>query len=147
MVVDFDKQLRHYLQGRKCYTRTDLRTVLKDKEPEEQLARWTEFMDSFIYDTLWEIEVLLDLITESSPDTVSSSTEYKLALKKRSASALEAARRHVGKAPELQKRNYDNQVISKPFRVGDSVWLYNSRRKKDRNTNLDRPRGFFFPTY
>ena len=71
----------------------------------------------------WQIEVLLDVITESTPDVLSSSTEYALALQRllqRSASVLETARRHVGKAPKLQKRNYGNRVISKPFRVGDS---------------------------
>ena len=35
--MDFVKQFRHYLHGRKCHTRTDLRTVLKVKEPEGQL--------------------------------------------------------------------------------------------------------------
>ena len=49
------------------------------------------------------------------------------------------ARRHLGKAAERQKRNYDKRVSSKPFRVGDSVWLHNIRRKKGRNPRLDCP--------
>lgn len=86
-----------------------------------------------------EIEVPLDVITESTPDTPPLSTEYALALQQRLSGAHEVARRHLGKAAERQKRNYDKRVSSKPFRVGDSVWLHNVRRKKGRNPKLDCP--------
>ena len=86
-----------------------------------------------------EIEVPLDVITESTPDTPPLITEYALALQRRLASAHEAARRHLGKAAERQKRNYDKSASSKPFRVGDSIWLHNIRRKKGRNPKLDCP--------
>ena len=52
-VVDFVKHFRHYLQEPKFRIRTDhapLHTVLKVKELEGQLARWTEFMDSYGYE-------------------------------------------------------------------------------------------------
>ena len=74
-----------------------------------------------------EIEVPLDVMTEPTPDTLPFATEYALALQQRLASAHEVARRHLGKAAERQKRNYDKRVSSKPFRVGDSVWLHNIR--------------------
>ena len=86
-----------------------------------------------------EIEVPLDVITELAPDTLPLTTEYAVALQQRLASAHEAARRHLGKATERQKRNYDNRVSNKPYRVGDSVWLHNIRRKKGRNPKLDCP--------
>lgn len=86
-----------------------------------------------------EIEVPLDVITESSPDAPPLTSEYAVALQQRLASAHEVARRHLGKAAERQKRNYDKRVSSKPFRVGDSVWLHNVRRRKGRNPKLDSP--------
>ena len=86
-----------------------------------------------------EIEVPLDVMTEPTPDTPPLATEYALALQQRLAGAHEVARRHLGKAAERQKRNYDERVSSKPFRVGDSVWLHNIRRKKGRNPKLDCP--------
>ena len=86
-----------------------------------------------------EIEVPLDVITESTPDSPPLTTEYALALQQRLAGAHEVARRHLGRAAERQKRNYDKRVSSKPFRVGDSVWLHNIRRKKGRNPKLDCP--------
>lgn len=52
-VVEFAKQSHHYLHGPKVRIRTDhapLRSVLQVKEPEEQLARWIEFMSSFSYE-------------------------------------------------------------------------------------------------
>ena len=75
-------------------------------------------------------------MTEPVPDTPSLATEYALALQERLASAHEVARRHLGKAAELPKGNYDKRVSSKPFRVVDSVWLHNIRRKKGRNPKL-----------
>ena len=86
-----------------------------------------------------EIEVPLDVSTESAPHTLPSTTDYALALQQRLANVHEVARRHLGKAAEHQKRNYDKQVSSKAFRVGDSVWLHNVRRKKGRNPKLDCP--------
>ena len=86
-----------------------------------------------------EIEVPLDVVTESTSDMPPLSTEYALALQQRLAGAHEVARRHLGRAAERQKRNYDKRVSSKPFRVGDSVWLHNVRRKKGRNPKLDCP--------
>ena len=86
-----------------------------------------------------EIEVPLDVITESSPDAPPLTSEYAVALQQRLASAHEVARRHLGKAAERQKRNYDKRVSSKPFRVGDSVWLHHVRRRKGRNPKLDSP--------
>ena len=52
-VVEFTKHFRHYLQGPKFRIRTDhapLRSVLKAKEPEGQLARWIEFLSPFDYE-------------------------------------------------------------------------------------------------
>jgi len=86
-----------------------------------------------------EIEVPLDVVTEPAPDTPPLATEYALALQQRLAGAHEVARRHLGKAAERQKRNYDKRVSSKPFRLGDSVWLHNIGRKKGRNPKLDCP--------
>ena len=84
-----------------------------------------------------EIEVPLDVTTEPVPDAPPLATEYALALQQRLASAHEVARRNLGKAAERQKRNYDKRVSSKPFRVGDSVWLHNISRKKGRTPKLD----------
>ena len=74
-----------------------------------------------------EIEVPLDVMIEPAPDTPPLATEYALALQQRLAGAYEVARRHLGKATERQTRNYDKEVVSKPFRVGDSIWLHNIR--------------------
>ena len=52
-VVEFVKQFRHYLQGPKFRIRIDhapLRSVLKVKEPEGQLARWIELLSPFNYE-------------------------------------------------------------------------------------------------
>ena len=84
-----------------------------------------------------EIEVPLDVITEPPVDSPPLTTEYALALQQRLAGDHETARRHLSKAAERQKRNYDKRVSSKPFRIGDSVWLHNIRRKKGRNPKLD----------
>ena len=57
-VVEFVKQFRHYLQGPKFRIRTDhapLRSVLKVKEPEGQLARWIEFMSSFSFEIEYRV--------------------------------------------------------------------------------------------
>ena len=86
-----------------------------------------------------EIEVPLDVITEPPPDSPPLTTEYALALQQRLLGAHELARRHLGKAAERQKRNYDKRASSKPFQVGDSVWLHNVRRRKGRNPKLDCP--------
>ena len=68
-----------------------------------------------------EVEVPFDVITEPPPDSPPLTTEYALALQQRLLGAHELARRHLGKAAERQKRNYDKHASSKPFRVGDSV--------------------------
>ena len=47
------KHSRHYLHGQTFHIRTDhapLRSVLKVKEPETQLARWIEFLSTFEYE-------------------------------------------------------------------------------------------------
>ena len=52
-VVESVKHFRHYLHGQKFRIRTDhapLRSVLKVKEPEAQLARWIEFLSQFEYE-------------------------------------------------------------------------------------------------
>ena len=57
-VVEFVKQFRHYLQGPKFRIRTDhapLRSVLKVKKPEGQLARWIEFMSSFSFEIEYRV--------------------------------------------------------------------------------------------
>ena len=79
------------------------------------------------------------MMTEPTPETTPLATEYALVLEQRLAGAHEVARRHLGKAAERQKRNYDKRVSSKPYRVGDSVWLHNIRRKKGTNPKLDCP--------
>ena len=51
-LVESVKHFRHYLHGQRFRIRTDhapLRSVLKVKEPEAQLARWTEFLSLFEY--------------------------------------------------------------------------------------------------
>ena len=58
-----------------------------------------------------EIEVPLDLMTEPTPETPTLATEYALALQQRLASAHEVARRHLGKAAERHKRNYDKATV------------------------------------
>ena len=56
--MEFVKHFRHYLQGQKFRIRTDhapLRSVLKVKEPDAQLARWIEFLSPFEYEIeYWE---------------------------------------------------------------------------------------------
>ena len=86
-----------------------------------------------------EIEVPLDVITEPAPDSPPLTTEYALAFQQRLLGAHELERRHLGKAAERQKRNYDKRASSKPFQVGDSVWLNNVRQRKGRNPNLNCP--------
>ncbi|KAK3708498.1 hypothetical protein QZH41_003116 [Actinostola sp. cb2023] len=52
-IFEFVKHHRHYLQGTKFHIRTDhapLRSVLKAKEPEGQLARWIEYLSTFEFD-------------------------------------------------------------------------------------------------
>ena len=52
-VVEFVRHFRHYLLGPKFRIRTDhapLRSVLKTREPEAQLARWIEFLSPFEYE-------------------------------------------------------------------------------------------------
>ena len=83
-----------------------------------------------------EIEVPLDVITEPPVDSPPLTTEYALSLQQRLAGVHETARRHLRKAAERQKRNYDKRVSSKPFRIGDSVWLHNIRRKKEPQIGL-----------
>ena len=86
-----------------------------------------------------EIEVPLDVCTELTPYTPPVITEYALALQHSLDSIHEEARRHLGKATERQKRNYDKPVFSKPFQVGESIWLHNVRRRNFRNPKLDFP--------
>ncbi|KAK3750995.1 hypothetical protein QZH41_007605 [Actinostola sp. cb2023] len=52
-IFEFVKHHRHYLQGTKFHIRTDhapLRSILKAKEPEGQLARWIEYLSTFEFD-------------------------------------------------------------------------------------------------
>ena len=52
-IVEFVKQHRHYLQGTRFCIRTDhapLRSVIKAKDPEGQLARWIEFLSTFDFE-------------------------------------------------------------------------------------------------
>ena len=86
-----------------------------------------------------EIELPLDVITGPLPDSPPLTTEYSLALQQRLLGAHELARRQLGKAAERQKRNYDKRAPSRPFQVGDCVWLHNVRRRKGRNPKLDFP--------
>ena len=86
-----------------------------------------------------QVEVPLDVVTKPTPDVEPLETEYAQALQERLASAHEAARRHLGLAAERQKRNYDKRVSSKPFKVGDSIWLHSIKRRKGRNPKLDCP--------
>ena len=86
-----------------------------------------------------QVEVPLDVVTEPTPDVEPLETEYAQALQEGLASPHEVVRRHLGLAAERQKRNYDKRVSSKPFKVGDSVWLHNIKRRKGRNPKLDCP--------
>lgn len=52
-IVEFVKQHRRYLQGTRFCIRTDhapLRSVIKAKDPEGQLARWIEFLSTFDFE-------------------------------------------------------------------------------------------------
>jgi len=52
-IVEFAKQQRHYLQNHKFLIRTDhapLRSILKTKDPEGQLARWIAFLSTLDFD-------------------------------------------------------------------------------------------------
>ena len=52
-VVYFVKQFRHYLYGRKFLVRTDhgaLRWLLNFKDPQGQVARWIEVLDTYHFD-------------------------------------------------------------------------------------------------
>jgi len=54
--VEFTKQHRHYLQNRKFTVRTDhapLRSILKTKDPEGQLARWVAFLSTLNFDIVY----------------------------------------------------------------------------------------------
>ena len=58
-VVEFVKQHRHYLQGARFCTRTDhapLRSIIKAKDPEGQLARWIEFLSTFDFEIQYRPE-------------------------------------------------------------------------------------------
>lgn len=55
-IVEFSKQQRHYLQNRKFIIRTDhapLRSVLKTKDPEGQLARWIAFLSTLDFEIVY----------------------------------------------------------------------------------------------
>lgn len=86
-----------------------------------------------------EVEVPLDVMTETPPDAPPLKTDYAQAVQKRLASAHDLARRHLNKAAIRQKRNYDKRLAGRSFTVGDSVWLHLVRRKKGRNAKLDCP--------
>ena len=52
-IVEFVKQHRHYLQGTRFCIQTDhapLRSIIKAKDPEGQLARWIEFLSTFDFE-------------------------------------------------------------------------------------------------
>ena len=86
-----------------------------------------------------EVEVPLDVMTETPPDAPPLKSDYAQAVQKRLASAHDLARRHLNKAAIRQKRNYDKRLAGRSFTVGDSVWLHLVRRKKGRNAKLDCP--------
>ena len=86
-----------------------------------------------------EMEVPLDVMTETPPDAPPLKTDYVQAVQKRLASAHDLARRHLNKAAIRQKRNYDKQLAGWSFTVGDLVWLHLVQRKKGRNAKLDCP--------
>ena len=86
-----------------------------------------------------EVEVPLDVMTETPPDATPLKTDYAQAVQKRLASAHDLARRHLNKAAIRQKWNYDKRLAGRSFTVGDSVWLHLVRRKKGRNAKLDCP--------
>ena len=86
-----------------------------------------------------EIEVPLDVMTESTPDQPTSLFEYVGALQKRLSSAFEDARLHLKESGVREKRNHDKKLSWKPLQPGDSVWLHNIRRRKGRNPKLDNP--------
>ena len=55
-IVEFAKQQKHYLQNRKFTIRTDhapLRSILKTREPEGQLARWVAFLSTLDFDIVY----------------------------------------------------------------------------------------------
>lgn len=55
-IVEFSKQQRHYLQNRKFIVRTDhapLRSILKTKDPEGQLARWISFLSTLHFEIVY----------------------------------------------------------------------------------------------
>ena len=86
-----------------------------------------------------EIELPLGVINKPPPDSPPLTTEYALALQRRLLGVHDLARRQFGKVAERPRRNYDKRASSKPFRVGDSVWLHNVRRRKGSNPKLDCP--------
>ena len=57
-----------------------------------------------------EIEVPLDIMTESTPDRPTTSVEYVEALQKRLSSAFEDARLHLKESGVCQKQNYDKKL-------------------------------------
>jgi transposase InsO family protein len=48
-------------------------------------------------------------------------------------------REHLQSAMVMQKHYYDRKAKTRKFEVGQSVWLYNPRRKKGRTPKLDKP--------
>ena len=63
-----------------------------------------------------EIEVPLDVITESSPDAPSLTTEYAVALQLRIASAHEVAHRHLGKRQNARSEITTSACAANHFR-------------------------------
>ena len=50
----------------------------------------------------------------------------------------ELTRLHLEEATALQKSYHDRKTTSRKFKTGDSVWLYNPKRKKGRTPKLDK---------
>ena len=56
--------------------------------------------------------------------TATSTSEYARALEQRLVAAYEHVREHLGIEQRRHKQLYDRKVEGKPYKEGDSVWLY-----------------------
>ena len=56
--------------------------------------------------------------------TTTSTSEYARALEQRLVAAYEHVREHLGIEQRRHKQLYDRKVAGKPYKEGDSVWLY-----------------------
>ena len=83
------------------------------------------------------IDVVLAVSDE--PEGVGVSTDdYANELVQRQRKAYDVARRHLGKAAERRKREYDHNVRTRTFKTGTWVWYFYPRRYRGKSPKWSR---------